>query len=142
NGWRLDLYTTSSDGADEVHGNADDEISDITREKNLGSSVTINGVVYMTSYKPVVDTNMCTLQPGTSYVYQMGLHSANATADMNSDSTVNLSDRKTQINLVGIPSTPGLHFGSDEGISVIPNDVFGGGGEAYTKIFYWFRSSE
>ncbi|MCP3851190.1 MAG: hypothetical protein GY694_13265, partial [Gammaproteobacteria bacterium] len=46
NGWRLDLYTTSSDGADEVHGNADDEISDITREKNLGSSVTINGVVY------------------------------------------------------------------------------------------------
>jgi len=126
NGWRLNLYDASA----------------TSRKKTLGSSVTINGVIYMTAFKPTVDTNQCTLSSGTSYVYQLDLHSSGGVSDLDGDGDIDINDRIAVIKLVGLPTTPGLHFGDDDNINVIPNDVFGGEGEAYTKVFYWFRGSD
>jgi len=126
-GWRLDL--------------------DVSGEKNLGSSVTINGTVFFTTFAPTINLNSpCTPQGGTSYIFSLNLHSAKAFVDFNNNGTIeSTTDRKKTMPQTGggIPETPPVIIpeGGDD-IYIVPGSDPIWAGSASTDVFYWFKKSE
>jgi len=125
NGWKLDL--TSG-------------------EKNLSSSVTINGSIYFTTFSPANNAaNLCSVQAGSSYFYAVDLHTATASHDFNENGTDEpIIDRKKSIQNVGIPDKPSLF--SPDGKKLYINPGLGEepmyAGDLKTQIHYWFKNSE
>jgi len=129
NGWRLDLSASGD------------------KEKNLGSSVTINGTVFFTSFSPTINLNdPCSALGGNSYIYAIDLHTAKASVDFNDSGSVDsVTDRykSTPQTGGGIPETPPIIIpAGDDDIYIVPGSDPIWAGTASTKIHYWFKNSE
>jgi len=129
NGWRLDLPASGD------------------KEKNLGSSVTINGVVFFTTFSPTVNLNdPCSTLGGNSFIYAIDLHTAKAFVDFDKSGSINaITDRKKSTPQTGggIPETPPVIIpeGGDD-IYIVPGSEPIWAGTASTKVHYWFKNSE
>jgi len=129
NGWRLDLPSSGD------------------KEKNLGSSVTINGVVFFTTFSPTVNlSDPCSALGGNAYIYALDLHTAKASVDFDESGSISsVTDRKKSTPQTGggIPETPPVIVpeGGDD-IYVVPGSDPIWAGTASTDIHYWFKRSE
>lgn len=77
-------------------GNADGWFIDFgTGEKNIGSAVALNGVVFFNTNQPSQASDNCISNLGIARQYSMGVSDATATKDQNGDNTLTSSDRST-----------------------------------------------
>ncbi len=81
------------------------EVASWKGEKALAPSVTLNGVVYYTTYLPADPNanNTCAPQEGTGRLYALNLLNAEAAMEQTGDNTLNKADRTVDLG-GGIPS--------------------------------------
>jgi len=125
NGWRISL---EADG-----------------EKNLSSSVTLDGTVFFTTFSPETSTSTCVATPGTGNLYAVNLHYATAVYNWDTaDSDLTKEDRKKEGICDCLPETPPPHFDDGGNIRIIVNEgtdngTFETGSQLKTDGTYWYN---
>jgi type IV pilus assembly protein PilY1 len=117
-GWRMDLQ-----GGDYSGG---------TGEKSLSPALTLDGVIWFTTFEPLpADAGLCVPRGGTGYLYAVDLQDASAVFDFTFNNVISKPDRRVTLFVPSIPDTPAVHFGEDNIIRLLfPS----GGGPIPTQI--------
>lgn len=99
-GWRIDLQGVG--------------------EKSLAAAVTIDGVVWFTTFEPLDPAaSVCEPKGGIGWLYAVNLLDARAKFDFTNDTTLSKPDRKVELFIPTIPDTPAVHFGDDNNIRLL-----------------------
>lgn len=120
NGWKfiLDCPLTDNGGSATRCG-----------EKNLSSSFTIGGEIFMTSYIPAGGLGSCAPSEGSGLIYRIDLNDGSATGDQNNDGAVDITDLAQQLSSGGIPAEV-VSLGGDDilqpDLTVTKSSVSGG----------------
>ena len=89
-------------------------------EKSLAAAVTIDGVVWFTTFEPLdPSASVCEPRGGVGWLYAVNLLDAKAEFDFTNDSTLSKPDRKVELFIPTIPDTPAVHFGEDNNIRLL-----------------------
>ncbi len=117
-------------------------------EKNLASSVTLNGTVYFTTFTPDSSVTSCVPIPGYGYLYAVNLHNAAAVFEWDATTPeLTTGDRDTSVG-GRLPDSVTPHFGEDtiRIIGVGPGDNGSGsydtGGTLATQGIYWYKETQ